>query len=108
MPPDDIPAKAAQVSALSAYTGREVGDIEGEMLSCDKVVHHQYVTGPEIILFILCQGYRHLSVGKGERYRLAVKVFELVCAIQQSHIHATSVRSVIMDYLEIGPGQFRL
>ncbi len=102
---DDFGAAASEVSALSTHAGREMGDIEGELLARNLAVHHQDVTGLEVG-----------GVGVGEvdvrveveRDGLAVKKRELLGLVEQRHVHSPSVGAVVVDNLVVRLGDLRL
>ena len=71
-------------------------------------MNHKDVSRPEIVLFLLVQGYLHLGRRKCERKGLAVDIVKLIRTIQQSHVHTSTVRTVIMHNLEIGIRDFVL
>ena len=95
----DFGTTGTQVEALAAYAGRQVHHIEGEMFARNEAVDHKNVTGAEIILLLLVQGYVHLAALEIERNGLAVQISELGGIVEQGHVHAAAVRTVIMDYL---------
>ena len=45
---DDFRATVSEVAALSTYSGRKMGHIEGKVLTCDFSPYHQDVAGFEI------------------------------------------------------------
>ena len=95
----DFGTTGTQVEALATYAGRQVHHIEGEMFARNEAVDHKNVTGAEIILLLLVQGDVHLAALEIERNGLAVQIGELGGIVEQGHVHAAAVRTVIMDYL---------
>ena len=95
-------------SLLSACAGWEMGHIDGKVLAINSSVNHQDVAGLEIVLLLLCHDEIYTASLKGERNGLAFDIFEDLRLIEKSHIHATSIRTVIMNDLIVRLGNLRL
>ena len=76
-----------------------MGYIDREMLAVDKAMHHEDITGLEIVLLFLVHDKVDRTSLECERNRLAVKEGEHLRLIKQSHVHTTTVRTVVMDDL---------
>ena len=102
---DDFTSTTSEIAALATNPRRKVGDIECKVLTCYKSVNHKDITSLEVA------GVRVGKVDVGveiERNGLAVEVGELVRFVEQGHIHATSVRAVVVDNLVVRISNLRL
>ena len=78
-----------------------MGHIYRKVLTVNESVHHQDVARPEIVTLLLALDPLDRASLECERNRLAVKEGEHLRLIKQSHVHTTSVRSVIMHDLVV-------
>ena len=106
----DLTAAVAELVAalLSACAGRKVRNIEREVLAVDGSMHHEDVTGTEIVPLLLTLDPVYGAALESERNRFAFNEFEHLRLIEQSHVHSTSVRSVIVDDLIVRLCDLRL
>ena len=105
---DDFRSAAPQVPALSADAGRKVGDIKGELLSVKQAADHEYVPGLERHPVLALHRELYAWTVEVKRNRFTVQEFELVRAIEKTHIDTPDIRAVIMHYLIIGGCNLRL
>ena len=105
---DDLRSTASQVAAFASDSGRKVRHKEREHLALDFTADHQDVTGAEILLRILVHVELDVLAVEIIRNRLALNQFELFRPVKQGHVHASSVRAVIVHNLIIGVGNLLL
>ena len=86
---------------LAAGARRKMGHIYRKMLTVNGSVNHEDITCPEIVPFLLRLDPVDRAALECERNRFAVEEGEYLRIIEESHIHASSVRTVIMDNLII-------
>ena len=99
----DVRTEAPEVASLASETGRKMGYVNRKVLTVNASVHHQDISGPELLLLLRAEGNRNLCVLEGEWDGPAVNVFELVRPVEKAHVHASAVRSVVVyDFIMCG------
>ncbi|MBO6220425.1 MAG: hypothetical protein J6N46_00670 [Bacteroidales bacterium] len=99
---DNLRSAAPEVSALASDPGRKVGYIESEHLIIDGTTDFKDVPRPEISLLLRSHGELYRLGIESERNGPAPQEGELVRTVKQCTVDTAPVRSVIVDYLEIG------
>ena len=98
-----LAAAGAEGAALLAQAGRKVRHEEGEHFAAQQAADHQEVTGAEGVL--LLRGHPEIEVAvEGEGDGLGFQNLEQFRPVQQAHVHAAAVRTVVMDDLEVRVG----
>ena len=102
---DDLGATGTEVGALASHSRGEMGHIYGDVLSVNLPVHHEDVAGLEGRLLLLVKRELYPAALEGEGDGLAVEVCELVGPVEQGHVDAARIRTVVVDNLIVGAGQ---
>ena len=102
----DLASPASERRALAADPGRKVGYEEREHLAAEHSADHEDVTGAEMVLVLLA----HLEIDVAvevERDGAALEHLEKLRPVEQGDIDSTTVRTIIVDDLEVGISDLR-
>ena len=82
--------------------------VDGKIFSVNASVYHEDIPGAEFLLLLRAEGNRDFGALEGERNGPAVNEGELVRPVEKPHVHASAVRSVMVNNLEMGVLKLRL